>query len=100
LTIPSFGIQIARHRLTRPYFDRCTITTTLLGPEDAKTAGFRDKIEQPDRVMPAAEAAAQALTVLDRAPTKRPRCVFASRACPASATESTESEAETGNGEI
>jgi enoyl-CoA hydratase len=69
LTIPSFGIEIARNRLTRPYFDRCTsctITTTLLGPEEAKTAGFLDEIEQPDRVMPAAEAAAQAVTVLDR----------------------------------
>jgi enoyl-CoA hydratase len=66
LTIPWFGIEIARHRLTRPYFDRCTITATLLGPEEAKTAGFLDEIEEPDRVMPAAEAAAQALTALDR----------------------------------
>lgn len=66
LTIPWFGIEIARHRLTRPYFDRCTIAGTLLGPEEAKTAGFLDEIVEPDRVMPAAEAAAQALTVVDR----------------------------------
>jgi enoyl-CoA hydratase len=66
LTIPWFGIEIARHRLTRPYFDRCTIAGTLLGPEEAKTAGFLDEIVEPDRVMPAAEAAAQALTILDR----------------------------------
>jgi enoyl-CoA hydratase len=66
LTIPWFGIEIACHRLARPYFDGCTIAGTLLGPEEAKTAGFLDEIVEPDRLMPAAEAAAQALTVLDR----------------------------------
>jgi enoyl-CoA hydratase len=58
LTIPWFGIEIARHRLTRPYFDRCTITGILLGPEEAKTAGFLDEIVEPERLMPAAKAAA------------------------------------------
>jgi enoyl-CoA hydratase len=66
LTIPWFGIEIARHRLTRPYFDRCTITGTLLGPEEAKTAGFLDVIVEPDQLMPAAEEAARALAALDR----------------------------------
>ena len=66
LTIPWFGIEIARHRLTRPYFDRCTITGTLLDPEEAKTAGFLDEIVEPDRLMPAAEEAARALAALDR----------------------------------
>lgn len=42
LTVPWFGIEIARHRLARPYFDRCTITGVLLGPQEARTAGFLD----------------------------------------------------------
>jgi enoyl-CoA hydratase len=66
LTIPWFGIEIARHRLTRPYFDRCTVTGTLLGPEEAKLAGFLDKVVEPSRLMPAAGAAARALAGLDR----------------------------------
>jgi enoyl-CoA hydratase len=45
LTIPWFGIEIARHRLTRPYFDRCTITGTLLGPEEAKTTANRRRAD-------------------------------------------------------
>ena len=65
LTIPWFGIEIARHRLARPYFDRCTITGTLLGPEEGRTAGFLDEIMERDRLMPAAQAAARALTALD-----------------------------------
>ena len=65
LTIPWFGIEIARHRLTRPYFDRCTITGTLFGPEQGKTAGFLDEIVEPDRLMPAAQGAARAFTALD-----------------------------------
>jgi enoyl-CoA hydratase len=66
LTIPWFGLEIARHRLTRPYFDRCTITGILLGPEEAKTAGFLDEIVEPERLMPAAKAAARTLAALDR----------------------------------
>jgi enoyl-CoA hydratase len=66
LTIPWFAIEIARHRLTRPYFDRCTVTGTLLGPEEAKLAGFLDKVVEPSRLMPAAGAAARALAGLDR----------------------------------
>jgi enoyl-CoA hydratase len=66
LTLPWFAIEIARHRLTRPYFDRCTITGALLGPEEARTGGFLDEIVEPEQLMPAAEAAARALAALDR----------------------------------
>lgn len=65
LPIPWFGIDIARHRLTRPYFDRCAITGALLGPQEGKTAGFLDEIVEPDRLLRAAQAAAQALAALD-----------------------------------
>jgi enoyl-CoA hydratase/carnithine racemase len=49
LTVPWFGLSIARHRLTRPYYDRCTATGELLGPDEAVSAGFLD------RVVPASE---------------------------------------------
>ena len=67
LTIPWFGIEIARHRLTRPYFDRCANTGVLIGPEEARTAGFLDEVVEPDELMAAAETAARALAAVDRA---------------------------------
>jgi enoyl-CoA hydratase len=59
LTIPRFGISLARHRLTRPYFDRCTVTGALLGPEEAVAAGFLDRLVEPGELAAAASAAAE-----------------------------------------
>jgi enoyl-CoA hydratase len=61
LTIPWFGIEIARHRLTRSYFDRCTITGVLLGAEEARSAGFLDDVVPVDEVQTVARTAALAL---------------------------------------
>jgi enoyl-CoA hydratase len=47
LTLPFFGIAIARHRLTRPYYDRCAITGVILDPGEAQTAGFLDELVDP-----------------------------------------------------
>lgn len=44
LTLPWFAIALARHRLTRPAYDRCAVTGVLLGPEDALAAGFFDEL--------------------------------------------------------
>lgn len=44
LTPPWFGIALARHRLASPYFDRCTVTGAMLGPEEAVRAGFLDRL--------------------------------------------------------
>jgi enoyl-CoA hydratase len=60
LTLPYFGIAIARHRLTRPYYDRCAITGVVLGPDEALTAGFLDELVDPaDLESRAREVAAQ-----------------------------------------
>jgi enoyl-CoA hydratase len=66
LTIPWFGIEIARHRLTPPYFDRCTVTGALLGPDEAATAGFLDEVVAPNELTSAAHAGALAFTSIDR----------------------------------
>jgi len=57
LTVPWFGIAIARHRLSRPAYDRCLITGALLGPQEAVDAGFLDE------VVPAEQLQARALEV-------------------------------------
>jgi enoyl-CoA hydratase len=46
LTVPWFGLALAEHRLSRPYFDRCTITGPLLDSTEARMAGFLDELVQ------------------------------------------------------
>ena len=61
LTLPWFGIAIARHRLTRPYFDRCTATGVVLRPEEAQAAGFLDELVAPEDLAARARDAAEEL---------------------------------------
>jgi enoyl-CoA hydratase len=61
LTLPWFGIEIARHRLTRPYFDRCAVTGVVLEPEEARVAGFLDEVVGPDDLERATRAAVREL---------------------------------------
>jgi enoyl-CoA hydratase len=67
LTIPWFAIEIARHRLPRPAFDRCAVTGVLLGPEEARAAGFLDEVVPAEELNAAAQAAAQQLATIDAA---------------------------------
>ena len=65
LTVPWFGIAIARHRLTRPYFDRCLNTGVVLRPEEAVAAGFLDRVVEPDAVLDVATSTARELLSID-----------------------------------
>jgi enoyl-CoA hydratase len=56
LTIPWFGLGIARHRLTRPGFDRCAITGAILGPDEARAVGFFDEVVDPGDLETATQA--------------------------------------------
>jgi enoyl-CoA hydratase len=61
MTLPHFGIALAEHRLTRPYFDRCAITGVTLTPGRALQAGFLDELTPAGGPKAAAIATAQAL---------------------------------------
>jgi enoyl-CoA hydratase len=65
LTLPWFGIAIARHRLTRPYFDRCAVTGVTLAPQQAREAGFLDEVVAAEDLDSATRTAAQALAGVD-----------------------------------
>lgn len=67
LTVPWFGIALARHRLAAPFADRCLVTGALLDPQEAQAAGFLDRVVAPERVLEEAHAAARALAAVDRA---------------------------------
>ena len=61
LTLPWFGIALARHRLTRPYYDRCAITGVVLGTDEAQMAGFLDELVEQDQVLTRAREVATQL---------------------------------------
>jgi enoyl-CoA hydratase len=59
-------VECARHRLTPPYFDRCTVTGVFLDPAEATVAGFLDRTVAPDQLGTAVAEAAQTLAAVDR----------------------------------
>lgn len=66
LTVPWFGIAIARHRLTRPAADHCLVTGSLLDPARARDAGFLDELAPAETLHARAQAAAQTLKGVNR----------------------------------
>ena len=74
LTLPFFAIELARHRLQPPYFDRGLVTATMYDPHEAVTAGFLDQVVPPGDLAAAGLEAARQLCELDpvaHAATKR-----------------------------
>jgi enoyl-CoA hydratase/carnithine racemase len=67
LTLPWFAIEIARHRLPRPAFDRCTVTGVLLDPQEACALGFLDAVVDADELQEATLTAARQLATIDAA---------------------------------
>ena len=67
LTLPWFGIALARHRLTRPYYDRCAVTGVTIGPGEAHAAGFLDHVVAPDAVAATARDGAAQLAGVNMA---------------------------------
>ncbi|WP_028478488.1 crotonase/enoyl-CoA hydratase family protein [Nocardia sp. CNY236] len=66
LTIPHYGVEVARHRLTRPGFDRAMNTGILVGPEEARELGFLDAlVADADELHTRATAEAHRLTEID-----------------------------------
>lgn len=50
MRLPWFAIELARHRLPRPWFDRCTVTGVMFGPHDGLSAGFLDELVGEDEL--------------------------------------------------
>ena len=67
LTLPWFAIEIARHRLPRPAFDRCTVTGVLLDPQEACAVGFLDEVVSADQLQDATLTAARQLATINAA---------------------------------
>jgi enoyl-CoA hydratase len=65
LTIPHYGVEVARLRLAAPWFNHATITGTLYPPAQALDAGFLDRVVPHEGVLSAAREEAQRLATLD-----------------------------------
>jgi enoyl-CoA hydratase/carnithine racemase len=73
IVVPRFAVELARHRLTPPCFQK-TVLGEMVTPTEAVAGGFLDRLVEPAELQSAAHAAAEALTKLDRnahAETKR-----------------------------
>jgi enoyl-CoA hydratase len=65
LTVPWFVIELARQRLTPPYFNRAVVSATIYDPAEAVTAGFLDQVVPADELHSASLAAAATLAELN-----------------------------------
>jgi enoyl-CoA hydratase len=65
LTIPHYGVEIARMRLQPSYFQKATITAATFTPEEAVRAGFVDEVVPEDGLMERAYEEAERLRKLN-----------------------------------
>jgi enoyl-CoA hydratase len=65
LTMPYFGVEISRQRLTPAHFTRAVMTAEIYTPEAAVAAGFLDHIVPVAELLPTAQKIALALSQLD-----------------------------------
>jgi enoyl-CoA hydratase len=67
LTIPHYGIEIARARLTPSWFNHATLTGAMYAPHEAAAAGFVDRVVDEAQVIETAREEARRLTKIDLA---------------------------------
>ena len=65
LTVPQFGIELARQRLTPAYYNRSLTTGQRFLPQEALQAGFLDMVVPADQLAAQAQSAAAALSGID-----------------------------------
>lgn len=64
LTLPIFGVELARARLSRRHFERAAGQAEIYTPEGAVDAGFLDRVTEPEALEAAALAEAKRLAGL------------------------------------
>ena len=67
MSLPPFGLMLAKERLSKRYLARAAIGATLFGPSEAKDAGFLDEAVAAEDLRETALAAARRLAELDAA---------------------------------
>jgi enoyl-CoA hydratase len=65
ITMPWFGVEICRQRLTPAYFNRAVISAEIFMAEEAVTGGFLDRVVPAEDLHAVAQAKAVELSKLD-----------------------------------
>lgn len=67
LTMPHYGVEICRQRLTPAHFQRTVINAEIFSPDDAVVAGYLDRVVDAEELDDVAGEVAAGLAALDRA---------------------------------
>ena len=67
MSLPPFGLMLARERLSRRYLSRATIAAAMFSPAQATDAGFLDEVVAADEILETAQKRARAMVELDGA---------------------------------
>ena len=65
MTLPWFGIELARHRLASTYYDACVGLAKICGPDEAVPAGFLDEAVDEEAFSSRIAEAAESFSQLD-----------------------------------
>jgi enoyl-CoA hydratase len=65
IAVPTFGLELARHRLLPAYLQRTALTGEMFSPAEAMTAGFLDRVVSLNDLQAAADAVAAGLAKID-----------------------------------
>lgn len=66
MTLPEFGMELARERLSKRHFLRATSQSDMYEPEAARDAGYLDQLVEPDALLDHAKAEAGRLAQLQQ----------------------------------
>jgi enoyl-CoA hydratase len=61
IPVPTFGLELARHRLLPAYLQRTALTGEMFAPSEAMTAGFLDRVVSAPSLQDTADTLAAAL---------------------------------------
>ncbi len=64
MTLPTFGFELARARLSKRHFDRAVVHSTIYDPDGAREVGIVDRVVAADRLEAECLAAAAKLATL------------------------------------
>ena len=67
MSLPPFGLMLAKERLSKRYVSRAAIAATMFSPSEARDAGFLDEVVGPDELRETAQRVARSMVELDGA---------------------------------
>ena len=65
MSLPVFGVELARARLSKRHFTRAVLQSQVFDPEAARDAGYLDETETPEKLLDTALERATVLSALE-----------------------------------